>query len=84
MEETFLTLRDKPCKETVQASVEKTVQTVKARNCQACSPKITEGMRDFLDLFARKIEETVFQVSLYPSRMFRMEPDGFRDRLSWS
>ena len=84
MEETFLTLRDKPCKETVQASVEKTVQTVKARNCQACSPKITEGMRDFLDLFARKIEETVFQVSLYPSRMFRMEPDGFRDRSSWS
>jgi hypothetical protein len=51
MEETFLALRDKPCKETVQ--------TVRARNWQACSPKITEGMRDFLDLFARKIEDTV-------------------------
>ena len=66
MEETFIALRDKPCKETVQASAEKTVQTVKARNCQACSPKITEGMRDFLDLFTRKIEETVSQVSCVP------------------
>jgi hypothetical protein len=66
MEETFLALRDKPCKETVQASAEKTVQTIKARNCQACSPKITEGMRDFLDLFMKKIEETVSQVSCIP------------------
>jgi hypothetical protein len=66
MEETFIALRDKPCKETVQASPEKTVQTVKVRNCQACSPKVTEGMRDFLDLFTRKIEETVLQVSCIP------------------
>ena len=63
MEETFTTLRDKPCTETVKASAEKTVQTVKARNCPACSPKVTEGMRDFVDLFTRKIEETVSQVS---------------------
>ena len=68
MEETFLALRDRPCKETVQASAEKTVQTVKAQNCPACSPKITEGMRDFLDLFTRKIEETVLQVSCIPHR----------------
>ena len=67
MEETFLALRDKPCKETVQALAEKTVQTVKARNCQTCSPKVTEGMRDFLDLFTRKIEETVSQVSCIPN-----------------
>ena len=63
MEETFVELRDKPCKATVQASAEKTVQAVKARNCQTCSPKITEGMRDFSDLFVRKIEETISQVS---------------------
>ena len=62
MEETFTALRDKPCKETMKACAEKTVQTVKARNCQACSAKVTEGMRDFLDLFTRKIEETVSQV----------------------
>jgi hypothetical protein len=66
MEGTFLALRDKPCKETVQASAQRTAQTVKARNCEACSPKITEGMRDFLDLFTRKIEETVSQVSCIP------------------
>ncbi|KAF8555641.1 hypothetical protein OG21DRAFT_1476426 [Imleria badia] len=64
MEETFLGLQDKPCKETVQASVEKTVQTVRARNCQACSPRIAEGMRDFLDFFTGKIEETVSQIEL--------------------
>jgi hypothetical protein len=63
MEETFTALRDKPCKETVKFSAEKTVQTVKVRGCQTCSPKITECMRDFLDLFTRKIEETVSQVS---------------------
>ena len=62
MEETFTALRDKPCKETVKASAEKAVQTVKAQNCQLCSVKITEGMRDFVDLFTRKIEETVSQV----------------------
>ena len=66
MEETFTALRDKPCKETVKASAEKTVQTVKTRNCPVCSPKITEGMRDFLDLFTRKVEETVSQVSYTP------------------
>ena len=63
MEETFAALRDKPCKETVKACAEKTVQTVKSRDCQACSPKITEGMREFLEFFTRKIEETVSQVS---------------------
>ena len=66
IEETFTALRDKPCKETVQACAEKTVQAVKAKNCEACSPKISEGMRDFLDLFTRKIEETVSQVSCIP------------------
>ncbi|KAF8553562.1 hypothetical protein OG21DRAFT_1485309 [Imleria badia] len=62
MEETFTALLDKPCKEAVKASAEKTVQTVKGRNCQACSTKITEGMRDFLDFFAGKIEEAVSQI----------------------
>ncbi|KAF8553564.1 hypothetical protein OG21DRAFT_1510006 [Imleria badia] len=64
MEETFTALRDKPCKETVKASAEETVQTVKARNCHVCSTKITEGMRDFVDLLTRKIEETVSQIEL--------------------
>ena len=66
MEETFTALQDKPCKKTVQDSAEKAVQTVKARNCQTCSPKVTEGMRDFVELFERKIDETVSQVSTTP------------------
>ncbi|KAG6381736.1 hypothetical protein JVT61DRAFT_341 [Boletus reticuloceps] len=64
MEETFTALRDKPCKETVQASADKTVQTVKARNCQDCSTRITEGMRDFLELFTRKIDESISQIEV--------------------
>ena len=63
MEQTFTELRDKPSKETVKAVSEKTVQSVKARNCNICSPNITEGMRELLDLFARKIEEKVSQVT---------------------
>ena len=66
MEETFAALRDQPCTEIVKIFAEKTVQTVKARNCAACSPKVTEGMRDFVDLFTKKIEETVSQVSYTP------------------
>ena len=63
MEETFTALRDKPCKSTVQASAEKTAQEVKARGCGACSLKATEGTRELVKLFARKIEKTVSQVS---------------------
>ncbi|KAF8141470.1 hypothetical protein EV363DRAFT_1248208 [Boletus edulis] len=64
MEETFTALRDKPCKETVQTTADKTVQTVKARNCQNCSFKVTEGMRDFLELFTRKIDESISQIEV--------------------
>ena len=62
MEETFTELRDRPSKETVKAVSERTVQSVKAQNCSICSPKVSEGMREFSDLFARKIEEKVSQV----------------------
>ena len=63
MEETFTTLRDKPCKKTLQASADKTVQAVKAQNCQACSPRIGGGMHDLVGFFAKKIDETVSQVT---------------------
>ena len=66
MEEAFMELRDKPCSATVQAVAEKTVQTVKTRNCETCSAKVTEGMRDFSELLARKVEETVSQVNIVP------------------
>ena len=63
MEETFMALRNKPCKKTLQASANKTVQVVKAQNCQACSPRVSEGMRDLVNFFGRKIDETVSQVT---------------------
>ncbi|KAF8125080.1 hypothetical protein EV363DRAFT_1226096 [Boletus edulis] len=64
MEETFKELRDKPCKATVQAAAEKTVQSVKALNCQACSATVTEGMRDLSDLFVKKVDEAVSRIEL--------------------
>jgi len=64
MEGTFTELRDKPSKATVHAAVEKTVQTVKARNCSTCSPAITEKMRDLSDLLVSKVEEAVSQIEL--------------------
>ncbi|KIJ04570.1 hypothetical protein PAXINDRAFT_22135 [Paxillus involutus ATCC 200175] len=64
MEETFLALRDKPCGATILAAAEKTVQHVKGLNCDACSPRVAEGMRDFSALFVRKVEETVSKVTL--------------------
>ncbi|KAG6370515.1 hypothetical protein JVT61DRAFT_11296 [Boletus reticuloceps] len=64
MEETFKELRDKPCKATLLAAAEKTVQSVKALNCQACSQKVTEGMRDLSDLFVKKVEEVVSRIEL--------------------
>ncbi|KAG8212948.1 hypothetical protein J3R82DRAFT_11312 [Butyriboletus roseoflavus] len=64
MEEAFTELRDKPCKETVQACSEKAVQSAKARGCQACAPKVAEEMHNFSDLFARKVEESVSQIGL--------------------
>ena len=63
MEETFTELRDKPSKETVKAVSERTAQSVKAQNCSICSPRITEGMREFLEVFARQIEEKVSKVT---------------------
>ena len=81
MEETFTALRDKPCKSTVQASAEKTVQEVKASGCGACSPKVTEGMHELVKLFSRTIEKTVSQVSCTLLR-FLPGPDGLLDRSS--
>jgi len=64
MEETFLALRDKPCGATILASAEKTVQYVKGLNCEACSPKVAAGMREFSALFVRKAEEEISKVTL--------------------
>ena len=77
MEEALTVLRDKPCKETLQATAEKTVQAIQSLNCQACSLKISEGMRDFVDFFAMKIEEAVSQVSSTTMES-HSDPNSFR------
>ena len=81
MTETFIALQDKPCKATVQVSAEKTVRAVKARSCDVCSTHITEGMRDFSELFSRKVEETVSQVSCTRTNSSRILTIFLADRL---
>ena len=63
MERMFTTLRDKPCKKTMQASAEETVWIVKAANCNVCALQVVQGMCDFLGLFTRKVEEAISRVS---------------------
>ena len=63
MDEAFALLRRKPCKETIQASAEKTVRELKFSNCPVCSPRIYECMHEFSELFSKKVEETVSNVS---------------------
>ena len=63
MEETFVALRDKPCRATVEGLAEKTVKIVKKTNCPVCSTSVSEGMRGFSDLLVKKMDEVVSQVS---------------------
>ena len=63
MKEVFLELREKPCGATVASLAAKTMQSVQDRNCPTCSANITEGMRNFSDLLAKKVEKVVSRVS---------------------
>lgn len=62
MVETFVALRDKPCRATVESFAAKTVQSVRAQGCPACSVSISERMEDFSKLMVRKVEEVVSKV----------------------
>ncbi|KAI9464705.1 hypothetical protein HD554DRAFT_1249783 [Boletus coccyginus] len=64
MEETFVALRDKPCRETVESFVAKTVQSVRKQNCPTCSVNISGHMRDFSELLTRKVDEIVSKIEL--------------------
>ncbi|KAF8555644.1 hypothetical protein OG21DRAFT_832006 [Imleria badia] len=64
MMETFVALRDKPCRATVESFVAKTVQSVRKQGCPTCSVNISEHMRDFSEVMTRKVEEVVSRVAL--------------------
>ncbi|KAI5995634.1 hypothetical protein EDD15DRAFT_2195589 [Pisolithus albus] len=63
MDATSLDLRDKPCAETIRRNVEMAIQAVRQRNCSNCSVSAPAGMRDFGELFIRKVEELISTVS---------------------
>ncbi|KAG9313125.1 hypothetical protein JVU11DRAFT_6575 [Chiua virens] len=64
MEQTFVELRDKPCKATIESHAVKTVQSIKGKNCISCSPHVEEGMRGLVELFGKKLDEVVSQIEL--------------------
>lgn len=64
MDATSLDLRDKPCAETIRRSVEKAIQTVRQCNCSHCPASAPAGMRDFGELFIRKVEELISTIEL--------------------
>ncbi|KAF9224056.1 hypothetical protein BS17DRAFT_780401 [Gyrodon lividus] len=61
---TFILLRDKPCRATIEMAAEEVIRTVRQRSCKYCSPTIAETMQEFVTLFASKVEEAVSQVQL--------------------
>jgi hypothetical protein len=62
-DKTFILLRDKPCRATIDMSAEEVIRSVRQRNCSHCSPKVAENMREFTTVFAGKVEEAISQVS---------------------
>ncbi|KAI9464706.1 hypothetical protein HD554DRAFT_2121096 [Boletus coccyginus] len=67
MEDSFNALRNKPCKETVQAFTEKTVKLVEKLHCPVCSSTMGEVIREYSDLLVRKVEVVVSKVSCTPT-----------------
>ncbi|KAI6097666.1 hypothetical protein EDD16DRAFT_594554 [Pisolithus croceorrhizus] len=65
MEATFQTLKEKPCAQTVHEAVERTIEEVRRRNCTTCSPSIATVLKQFGDLFAKKVEDLVSEVDLH-------------------
>ena len=62
MDETFIALRDRPCRATVLSFVAKTVESVRKQDCPTCSVDVSERMRDFSELITRKVEDAVSKV----------------------
>jgi hypothetical protein len=70
MEETFLALRDRPCKETLQASAEKTVQTVKARKLSSLLPEDHRRHARLCGFTYKENRGDGFAGKLFPPRKF--------------
>ncbi|KIK76160.1 hypothetical protein PAXRUDRAFT_835437 [Paxillus rubicundulus Ve08.2h10] len=60
----FILLRDKPCRATIDMSAEEVIRSVRQRNCPNCSPRVAETMREFVTVFAGKVEKAISQVEL--------------------
>jgi hypothetical protein len=66
MEEMSELLMDRPSGDLVRKETEKTIQKIRSTNCTACSSKVKEGMTEFGNLLALRVEEAVGRVCTFP------------------
>ncbi|KAG1795090.1 uncharacterized protein HD556DRAFT_1365996 [Suillus plorans] len=62
MQEVYELLQDSPSGDTVRTAADRTIQKVRSANCAACSGRVKEGMTEFSNLLALKVEEAVAPV----------------------
>ncbi|KAG1725763.1 hypothetical protein EDB19DRAFT_1643905 [Suillus lakei] len=65
MQEVFELLMDSPSGDTVRTAADRTVEKVRAAGCTVCSGKVKEGMAEFSNLLAQRVEEVVASVCIY-------------------
>ncbi|KAG1834153.1 hypothetical protein EV424DRAFT_1341454 [Suillus variegatus] len=65
MQEVYELLQDSPSGDTVRTAADRTIQKVRSStNCVVCPGRVKEGMTEFSNLFALKIEEAVAPIEL--------------------
>ncbi|KAG2046475.1 hypothetical protein BDR06DRAFT_1025510 [Suillus hirtellus] len=64
MQEVYELLQDSPSGDTVRTAADSTIQKVRSANCAACSGRVKEGMTEFSNLLALKVEEAVAPIEL--------------------
>ncbi|KIK12363.1 hypothetical protein PISMIDRAFT_18796 [Pisolithus microcarpus 441] len=64
MDSTFLVLSDSPCTETIKASVEKMIQTVRQRGCNRCRDVAPGRLRELDVILRNKVEEATSKIKL--------------------
>ncbi|KAG2103115.1 uncharacterized protein F5147DRAFT_638980 [Suillus discolor] len=62
MQEVYELLQDSPSGDTVRTAADRTILKVRSANCSVCSGLVKEGMSEFSNLLALKIEEAVAPV----------------------
>ncbi|KAG2051073.1 hypothetical protein BDR06DRAFT_959575 [Suillus hirtellus] len=64
MQEVYELLQDSPSGDIVRTAADRTIHKVRSASCSICSGRVKEGMTEFSNLLALKIEEAVAPIEL--------------------